>query len=125
MLELCRRLDGLPLAIELAASRAATLGPAELCRRLALPTGDERQGEGLQLLSGGKRDLPARHQALYDTIAWNYALLIPFQQLLRELTVFEGKTLAAAETVCCASASDDVVGGLETLFAHRGARGGR
>jgi predicted ATPase len=62
MLEICRRLDGIPLAIELAASRAKVVGPEELLRRL-----DRRLG----FLTGGPRDLPLRQQTLRSTIAWS------------------------------------------------------
>jgi len=89
----CRRLDGLPLAIELAAARIATLSPAQLLRRL-----DDSPGA----LAGGVRDLPARQQTLRDAIAWSYDLLDDHEQtLLQWLTVFEGGcTLEAVETVC-------------------------
>jgi predicted ATPase/transcriptional regulator with XRE-family HTH domain len=77
---ICRRLDGLPLAIELAAARFKLFSPAELRRRL---------GEGLTVLSGGARDLPVRQQTLDGAIAWSYDLLTPGQQtLLRRLSVF-------------------------------------
>src|SRR5829696_6663180 len=64
--EICRRLDGIPLAIELAASRAKAVGPEELLRRL-----DSR----LSFLTGGARDLPLRQQTLRSTIAWSHDLL--------------------------------------------------
>ena len=63
--EICRRLDGLPLAIELAASRTHTLSPHQLLERL---------GERLTLLTGGPHDLPARQQTLRDTLDWSVAL---------------------------------------------------
>ena len=90
---ICRRLDGLPLAIELAATRTRLLSPGELLARL-----DQR----LPLLSGGPRDLPERHQTLHATINWSYQLLEPAQQaLLRRLAVFaDGWTVAAAEAIC-------------------------
>jgi non-specific serine/threonine protein kinase len=90
---ICRRLDGLPLAIELAATRTRLLSPHELLARL-----DQR----LALLSGGPLDLPERHQALHATIDWSYQLLDPRQQaLFRRLAVFaDGWTAAAAEAVC-------------------------
>jgi len=89
----CRRLDGLPLAIELAAARIATLSPAQLLRRL---------DDSPSALAGGVRDLPARQQTLRDAIAWSYDLLNEHERtLLQWLTVFEGGcTLEAAEAVC-------------------------
>jgi len=91
--EICARLDGLPLAIELAAARVKLLSPSAMRTRLA---------SRLQLLTGGARDLPARQQTLRQAIDWSHDLLNePEQKLFRRLSVFLGGcTLEAAESVC-------------------------
>src|SRR5262249_12213541 len=93
VVEICRRLDGLPLAIELAAARIRLLSPAMLLVRL------ERR---LAVLTAGAQDLPVRQQTLRATLDWSYHLLsAPEQRLLRRLAVFIGGwTLEALEAVC-------------------------
>jgi predicted ATPase/DNA-binding XRE family transcriptional regulator len=89
---ICRRLDGLPLAIELAASRGKVLTPTTLLARL---------DRALPLLSGGARDLPARQQTMRTTVAWSYDLLSSDDQhLFRHLAVFQdGWTLDVAAAI--------------------------
>jgi non-specific serine/threonine protein kinase len=91
--ELCRRLEGIPLAIELAAAKLKLLSLEELTARI-----DER----FETLTGGSRTAPARHQTLRAAIAWSYELLPePERALFRRLTTFLGSfTLEAAEAVC-------------------------
>lgn len=90
--EICRRLDDLPLALELAAARVRLLSPPALLRRL---------DESLSLLTGGARDLPARQRTLRATIEWSHDLLDPDgQAAFRRLSIFRGSfTLEAAEAV--------------------------
>lgn len=91
--EICRRLDGLPLAIELAAARVKLLSPRALLARLH---------QSLSMLTGGARDLPTRQQTLRNAISWSYDLLTSAEQtLFRQLAVFVGGwTFEAAEVVC-------------------------
>jgi predicted ATPase/class 3 adenylate cyclase/DNA-binding CsgD family transcriptional regulator len=110
--EICVRLDGLPLAIELAAARIKVLPPQALLSRL-----DQR----LAVLTGGARDAPARQQTLRNTIAWSYQLLNASEQrLFQRLSVFAGGcTLEAIEAVCTAfdadTASGEVLEGVASL----------
>jgi predicted ATPase len=94
--EICTRLDGLPLAIELAAARIALFTPSELRARLTSRLG---------LLTGGALDLPARQQTLRHAIRWSYELLEPAEQrLFQRLGVFVGSfTLTAVEQICTAA----------------------
>jgi predicted ATPase/DNA-binding CsgD family transcriptional regulator len=93
---ICRHLDGLPLAIELAAARISHLSPAALLAWL-----DRAASPRLALLTGGPRDQPARLRTLRDTIAWSYDLLDEAEQtFFQDLSVFPGSfTLEAAERV--------------------------
>jgi len=90
---ICARLDGLPLAIELAAARIKLLSPSAMLARLE---------SRLNLLTGGALDLPTRQQTLRGTVDWSYGLLNPAEQtLFRRLSVFTGGcTLEAVEAVC-------------------------
>lgn len=112
---ICARLDGLPLALELAAARMKLLTPRALLARLE----DDTPGRALGVLSGGARDWPDRHQTLRDTVAWSYDLLSDDEQrLLRHLAVFaSGCTIEAAETVCSLACQDrPVLDGLASLL---------
>ncbi|WP_419994788.1 BTAD domain-containing putative transcriptional regulator [Streptomyces boninensis] len=95
---ICRRLDGIPLALELAATRVRALGVERLAERL-----DDR----FRLLAAGRRDAPARHRTLRATIEWSWELLAPEERVvLRRLAVHAGGcTLAAAEAVCADAAA--------------------
>src|SRR5215207_3512296 len=109
--EICRRVDGLPLAIELAAARVRLFPLAALRDRLQ---------HRLPLLEGGPRDAPARQRTIRDTIAWSYDLLTaPEQALFSRLTVFAGGfTLEAAQRVAGLDAQAEVVPLLEHLVDH-------
>ena len=109
--ELCARLEGLPLAIELAAARMKLLPPPALLKRLS---------HRLEVLTGGARDLPARQQTLRQTMQWSYDLLsTPEQRLFRWLSVFVGGcTLEAAAVVCTAEGDPriEVLEGVASLI---------
>jgi predicted ATPase/DNA-binding SARP family transcriptional activator len=106
VVSLCRKLEGMPLAIEMAAAWARTVPPARMLERLA---------ERMDALTSRHRDLPPRHRSLRAAIDWSYDLLLPNQQrLLARLSAFRGGwTLEAAETVCGAVEAEDEA--LETL----------
>lgn len=106
--QICRRLDGLPLAIELAAARVKTLSPAAILSRL-----DRR----LEMLTGGPRDVPLRQQTLRQAIAWSYDLLSQDEQrLFRHAAVFVGGcTLAAIEAVAGQEPGSDPLAGITSL----------
>jgi predicted ATPase/DNA-binding CsgD family transcriptional regulator/Tfp pilus assembly protein PilF len=110
--EVCRRLDGLPLAIELAAARSRALPPQAIRDRLE---------HRLDLLVGGRRDEPARHQTARAALAWSHDLLSPAEQVLfRRLAAFVSGCTPDAAAAVCDPAGDlplDVLDGLESLLA--------
>ena len=106
--EICRRLEGLPLAIELAAARTKVLSPHALLARL---------GDQLSLLTTGSADLPVRQRTLRATLDWSYELLSPGQQhWFRRLSVFAGGCrLETAEAVCADQEGADALDALSAL----------
>ena len=106
--QICARLDGLPLAIELAAARCKLLSPQAMLARL-----DSR----LHTLTGGSRDAPARQQTLRNTIEWSYNLLDEGEKILfARLAVFRGgRSLEAIEAICAEGLPVDVFDGLSSL----------
>lgn len=105
--EICRRLDGLPLAIELAAARIKLFAPQALLQRL-----DKR----FKLLTGGGRDLPRRQQTIGNTIDWSFNLLTPGEQsLFTRLGVFVGGCDVAAAEAVCRPAAETVFGSVAEL----------
>ena len=115
--QIAARLDGLPLAIELAASRAKLLGPDAILARL---------GKRLALLTTGAADLPERQRTLRGTIEWSHDLLeAEHQRLFARLGAFTGGwTLEAAEAVCGAGLDLEVLDGVGTLTDHSMLRAG-
>ncbi len=111
--QICRRLDGLPLAIELAAARCKLFTPQALLRQLA-GTGE---GSSLRALTGGSRDSPLRLRTLRDSIEWSYNLLeIDEKRLFARLAVFRGgRSLEAIEGICGIGLSMDPLDGLASL----------
>ncbi|MET7941032.1 regulator [Streptomyces sp. NPDC005302] len=111
--ELCRRLDGIPLAVELAAGRLSALSPGQLLARLE---------DRFRLLTGGGRDALPRHQTLRTAIGWSHELCTPEERLLwSRLSVFAGRfDLEAAEYVCSGDGlhADDVLDVLDALLAQ-------
>jgi len=105
---ICQKLDGLPLAVELAAARVKLFPPKALLERL---------DRGLGLLAGGARDLPERQRTLHDTMAWSYDLLDEDEgRLFRRLSVFVGDfSLEAAEATCGPDAEGDFLDTLASL----------
>ena len=105
----CRKLDGLPLAIELAAARTKLLPPQFLVHRLT---------ERLKILRSSNRDAPQRHQTLRNAISWSYELLHPSEQrLLARLAVFSGGfSLDAAEEITEGEPVEDVLEGISSLL---------
>ncbi|MGW2278955.1 ATP-binding protein [Streptomyces sp. NPDC001770] len=111
--ELCRRLDGIPLALELAAGRMRALAPEQILQRL-----DDR----FRLLTGGSRSAPPRHQTLRTAIGWSHELCAPGERLLwARLSVFAGQfDLEAAEYICGGPdlPADTVLDVLDALLAQ-------
>jgi predicted ATPase/transcriptional regulator with XRE-family HTH domain len=107
--KICKQLDGIPLAIELAAARLALFSPKQLLQRLANP---------LKTVSSNASDIPARQRTLRDTIDWSYNLLNKEEKILfSRLSIFQGgHTLEAAEAVCSEGLGIEVADGLEALI---------
>ncbi|MDT8307105.1 MAG: NB-ARC domain-containing protein, partial [Anaerolineae bacterium] len=100
VIAICRQVDGLPLAVELAAARSHSLGVEQIAARLR---------ERLDVLSGGRRGAPTRQQTLRATFDWSHDLLTAREKVLfRRLAIFQGRfTLEAAEAVCSQAGGDD------------------
>ena len=112
-LEICRRLDGLPLALEVAAAHLRYFSPSALLRRLT----QGEDGASLRLLTSLSRDAPGRHQSLWHVVAWSYGLLnAEEQQLFRRLAIFVGGwSVEAVAAICCDGLSIDPLAGLIAL----------
>jgi predicted ATPase/class 3 adenylate cyclase len=109
VIAICRALDGIPLAIELAATRVRTLAPREIRERLS---------DRFRLLSGGRRRVVERHQTLRHTVQWSYELLNPVERtLLNRLSVFAGGCTMPAVEAVCAGGIVDVVDVVDSLVA--------
>ena len=110
IMDICRRLDGIPLAIELAAARVRVLSPEQIAQRL---------DDAFRLLTGGSRTALPRHRTLRATMEWSFGLLGEREQvLLRRLAVFAGSfTLDAAEAVCAGAPleTEDILDGVSAL----------
>ena len=108
--DICRRLDGIPLAIELAAARVRVLSPEQIAQRL---------DDAFRLLTGGSRTALPRHRTLRATMEWSFGLLGEREQvLLRRLAIFSGSfTLEAAEAVCAGAPleTEDILDGVAAL----------
>lgn len=110
--EICVRLDGLPLALELAAARIRLLKPSAILKRLE---------NRLQLLTSGSKDLPARQQTLRDTIDWSYELLTEREKtIFRQISVFAGGFSAETAEAVCENPPNgtEILNGLESLLAN-------
>lgn len=105
----CSKLDGLPLAIELAAARTKVLSPAAILSKLE---------NRLNLLTGGTRDLPERQQTMRGAVAWSYDLLSEFEkEVFRKLSVFSGGfRIESAESICGASGDMEVLDAVTSLI---------
>jgi predicted ATPase/DNA-binding SARP family transcriptional activator len=108
--EICRRLDGLPLAIELAAARSKLVPPRTMVEQL---------DRLIPLLTGGAVDLPARHRTIEATLDWSYALLDAQERTMFErLAVFRGGWTVDAAAAICADEVDDVLAPISVLLDH-------
>ncbi|MCD9188877.1 MAG: winged helix-turn-helix domain-containing protein [Pyrinomonadaceae bacterium] len=110
--EICARLDGLPLALELAAARIRLLKPSAILKRLE---------NRLQLLTSGSKDLPARQQTLRDTIEWSYELLTEQEKnIFRQVSVFAGGFYAETVEAVCENPQNgtEILDGLESLLTN-------